>query len=174
MSIYYNLVIALSLYFSIFTANAGAIEVGKKEYSKVKSSSNILIVVDFTKPQSEKRLYIINTKTNTIIDSMHVAQGHSPPFSNKPGSHQSSIGVYITADTYTGKHGLSRKLHGISKGYNDNAYEREIVIHKAPYVIKGGRSWGCFAVMPEKIDTLLKYSQPGTVLVAYLPSKLWN
>jgi hypothetical protein len=78
-------------------------------------------------------------------------------FSNTNNSFQSSIGFYITGETYNGQHGRSLRLDGVDDGFNDNARKRAIVVHGADYVSQGtinalgrlGRSQGCPAVAPE-------------------------
>jgi hypothetical protein len=84
----------------------------------------------------------------------------------------SSLGVFLTAETYTGKHGLSLKLRGMEEGINDQSMKRAIVIHGANYVRRSGhigRSWGCPAVRPEISDVLIDSVRGGTLLLAYYP-----
>ena len=117
-------------------------------------------VVDFSLPSSEPRFHVINLATNQV-ESFRVAHGSgSDPdhsgfvemFSNEFGSHATSNGTYITADTYEGKYGLSMKVDGLD-ATNNNAEPRAIVIHNAWYAEddmipvhgKLGRSEGCFA-----------------------------
>ncbi len=117
-------------------------------------------VVDFSLPSAEPRFHVINMVTGQV-DSFRVAHGSgSDPdhsgfverFSNDFGSHATSNGTYITADTYDGKYGLSMKVDGLD-ATNNNAEARAIVIHNAWYAEddmipahgKLGRSEGCFA-----------------------------
>jgi hypothetical protein len=93
----------------------------------------------------------------------------------------SSLGVFLTADTYIGKHGLSLRLRGLEKGVNDQSMERAIVIHAAEYVSERvgrregrlGRSWGCPAVRPEVSRQLIETVQGGALLLAYYPENSW-
>ena len=55
-------------------------------------------------------------------------------FSNVPQSNKTSIGFYVTAETYTGENGLSLKLDGIDFPFNTNVRMRNIVIHGSDYV----------------------------------------
>ena len=79
-------------------------------------------------------------------------------FSNIPSSHQSSLGFYVTAETYYGKNGLSLFIDGMEKKFNSKARERYIVVHGSDYATENyiqrsgrlGRSWGCPAV-PRKL-----------------------
>ena len=117
-------------------------------------------VVDFSLPSAEPRFHVITMATGAV-ESFRVAHGSgSDPdhsgfvemFSNEFGSHATSNGTYITADTYEGKYGLSMKVDGLD-ATNNNAEPRAIVIHNAWYAEddmipvhgKLGRSEGCFA-----------------------------
>ena len=121
-------------------------------------------VVDFSKPSSEPRFYVVDMHNGTV-ESHLVAHGRgSDPahsgylerFSNDFGSYASSNGAYTTGDYYEGKYGLSLKVAGLD-GSNSNAEPRAIVIHNAWYAEPDmipqhgmlGRSEGCFA-MPKK------------------------
>jgi L,D-transpeptidase catalytic domain len=102
-------------------------------------------------------------------------------FSNEPNSLMTSLGVFLTADTYIGKHGLSLRLRGMEKGVNDNSMARQIVIHAADYVSEAmakargriGRSWGCPAVRPEISRRLIETLQGGSLVLAYFPDPFW-
>ena len=137
------------------------------DYLKAKGkiiNEDIISIVDFTKPSSQKRLFVIDLKNCKTIFNTYVAHGQgsgeefASRFSNIPESYQSSLGFYITSDTYVGKNGYSLRLNGLEAGINNRADERAIVMHGAPYVSESyirskgyiGRSWGCPAV-PEKL-----------------------
>jgi len=121
------------------------------------SKKNLLTVIDFNKSSKEDRFFIIDLSKKEILHESLVAHGKNSgwdiptTFSNLANSYMSSLGFYITGETYFGKHGLSLKLDGLEKGINDNARNRHIVIHAADYVsnqfIKQvgrlGRSFGC-------------------------------
>src|ERR1700733_8433122 len=137
---------------------------------------HILIIVDFTKPSSEKRMIVINMDTKKVILKTWVAHGigsgsgeYVEQLSNEDGSKESSIGVFRTAETYYGHRGYSLRIDGLESGYNNNVRDREIVIHGAPYIGNGetGQSWGCFAVSYSVRDKLINYVKNGAILVAY-------
>ena len=100
----------------------------------------IVAVADFSQPSNQKRLYIIDTKNFRVLFNTYVAHGrnsglnYAEHFSNRPESLESSLGFYRTKNTYFGKHGLSLKLAGLEKGFNDQAEARDIVIHGAEYI----------------------------------------
>ncbi len=129
-----------------------------------KISNPLLTVIDFNLSSTEKRMWILNMDTQEVVFNTYVAHGRNTGgefaknFSNKVNSHQSSLGFYVTGDTYYGKNGLSLYLDGMEKGFNSKARERYVVIHGADYAepsfIKKygrlGRSYGCPSV-PNKI-----------------------
>lgn len=146
-----------------------------------------LTIIDYNKPSSEKRLYIIDMQKQRLVSSQLVAHGQNSGglealrFSNKDGSHQSSIGVFLTGQVYQGKHGLSLRLRGLEHGYNDKASQRAIVMHAANYVNQNylkkhgtiGRSWGCPAIDPKLTRTTINKIKNGSVVVAYYKDNRW-
>jgi hypothetical protein len=100
-------------------------------------------------------------------------------FSNNDSSHQSSLGFYVTEETYNGKNGYSLKLIGMDKGFNDAALERAIVMHGADYVSDNfasahkriGRSWGCPAISRELAAPIINTIKGKNCLFIYYPDK---
>lgn len=147
----------------------------------------LLTIIDYSLPSTKPRLWVMDVATKKIIYHTYVAHGKhtgenmAQRFSDKPGSLQSSLGVFVTGKTYHGKHGLSLTLHGLEKGINGNAARRAIVMHAAHYVngsfasSRGrlGRSWGCPAVDARLAKPLINTIQDGSVLFAYYPDKHW-
>lgn len=145
-------------------------EYAVKGFNKIRANGGIendgiLSIADFSIPSSQKRLFVIDVKNSQLLFNTYVAHGmksgkeFANAFSNAMESNKSSLGFYKTADTYIGKHGYSMRLVGLERGFNDNAYRRDIVMHAADYVnermihSKGwiGRSWGCPA-LPEVLN----------------------
>jgi hypothetical protein len=149
--------------------------------------SDVLAVIDYTKPSSERRLWVFDLIHRRVLFHELAAHGRNSgdrmavKFSNAPNSEMSNIGVLLTGDTYVGKHGLSLRLEGLEKGINDNCLSRAIVIHAAPYVSEGvirakgciGRSWGCPAVRSEISRRLIETLRGGAVVLAYYPDPAW-
>lgn len=149
------------------------------------SRSACLTICDFSQSSVQKRMYVIDVEKSELLVNTYVAHGknsgaeYATQFSNKHESLQSSLGFYITAGTYTGKHGLSLRLNGADPGFNDNAFSRTIVIHGAAYVdaarIKAGmymgRSWGCPAVPQKESSMIINTIKNGTCLFIYHPSR---
>jgi len=102
-------------------------------------------------------------------------------FSNEADTHATSLGLYVTEDTYIGKNGYSLRLNGLDKGFNDNALERAIVMHGAPYVNPNaigslgrlGRSWGCPALRPAIAKDVIDHVKGGSLVFAYYPDQNW-
>lgn len=147
--------------------------------------TDVLMVIDYSKRSTERRLWVFDLKRTGLLFEELVAHGRNSGddravrFSNEPGSLMSSLGLFLTRDTYIGKHGLSLRLQGLEKGVNDNSLDRAIVIHAADYVSEGiaqrsgriGRSWGCPAVRPAISRKLIEAVQGGALLLAYYPGK---
>src|SRR5688572_22246334 len=142
-------------------------------------NNKILSIVDFTQSSKNRRFYILDMANQKILLQTNVAHGkHSGSsyewankFSNIPLSNQSSLGFYITLESYSGKNGLSLKLQGMEEGFNSKARERRIVIHGATYVTEtgkaAGRSWGCPAVAMHRRDEVVNTLKDGTCLFLY-------
>jgi hypothetical protein len=146
-----------------------------------------LTVIDYSRPSTEKRLWVFDLQTRRLLFEELVAHGQGSGenmatlFSNQAESHQSSLGLFRTEDTYVGKNGYSLRLRGLDDHYNDQAYARAIVMHGAPYVsdefarVQGrlGRSWGCPAlregIAREVIDTV----KGRGLLFSYYPDPAW-
>ena len=145
------------------------------------TNKKVITIIDFSKPSTEKRLFIIDLENRKLLFQTFVAHGKNSglikptKFSNRIGSNQSSLGFYRTAETYTGRHGYSLMLDGLEKNINDNARKRAIVIHGAKYVsdefIKKnnrlGRSWGCPAVSDELSEEIIDLIKDGSCLYIY-------
>jgi len=146
-----------------------------------------LTVIDYSRPSTEKRLWVFDLRTRALLYEELVAHGSgsgdkmAKSFSNDAESHQSSLGLFLTDDAYEGKNGYSLRLRGLDAGFNDNAFDRAIVMHGAAYVsddfarARGrlGRSWGCPAlregIAHEVIDTLKGHG----LVFAYYPDPTW-
>ena len=146
-------------------------------------SADRLAIIDYTLPSRTPRLWVVDLKNKKLLFEEHVAHGQGSgddvpnAFSDREGSHQSSLGLYLTDETYEGGNGYSLKLHGLSKGFNESAMQRYIVMHGAPYVnpdavtVLGrlGRSWGCPAVRTEVAAPIIDTLKSGQFIYAYGP-----
>ena len=152
----------------------------------------ILTIIDYELPSYQQRLWVIDMRMGRVLYQEWVAHGMGKPrgsggtmeealsFSNEKGTLKSSLGLFVTAETYSGKHGYTLMLDGLEKGVNDNARERLIVLHGAHYVSEGragdhliGRSWGCPAVRPAIAKILIDAIKGGSVLWIYYPHEEW-
>ena len=153
---------------------------------------SILTIIDYELPSYQQRLWVIDMVTGRLLHQEWVAHGMGKPrgsggtmeealsFSNDKGTLKSSLGLFVTAETYYGRHGYSLKLDGLEEGVNDNARGRLIVLHSAHYVSEGraddhlvGRSWGCPAVRPGIGKVLIDAIKDGSVLWIYYPHEEW-
>ncbi len=143
-----------------------------------------LTIIDYTRPSYARRMYVINLKTGDM-ERHYVAHGKNSGrimathFSNEINSLKSSKGFFLTGEEYSGKHGRSLRLVGLEKDINDNAMERGIVLHGAPYVnvrsimLNGGRlglSWGCPAVSKKDIHPIVDKIKDGSLLYIHTKS----
>lgn len=151
------------------------------------NNDQLLSIVDFSLPSSRKRLFIIDLKNGKLVYNTYVAHGRNSgremanEFSNQPESNKSSLGAYVTGDTYIGKHGYSLRLLGQEKGINDNANSRAIVMHSAAYVSESaikmqgyiGRSLGCPALPENLYRPIIDKIKNGSCLFLYSPDKYY-
>ncbi len=149
---------------------------------------NIITIIDFSKPSTENRFFVVDIESKRLLYSCLVAHGKNSgenfaeSFSNSPESLMSSLGFYITAETYTGTHGYSLRVDGLEKGINDNARKREIVIHGADYVSNDyikkygriGRSWGCPALPLALYKDIIDKIRGGTCMFIYSTDITYN
>jgi hypothetical protein len=146
---------------------------------------NIITIIDFTLPSTEKRMWIYDVENQKLLKHTYVAHGkntgdlYAQKFSNTNNSYQSSLGFYVTGDTYHGKHGLSLYLEGLEKEINDKAKERAIVLHGADYVSEDfikkygrlGRSFGCPSVSNSESKEIIETISNGSCLFIYYPDE---
>jgi hypothetical protein len=178
-----------SLHLNLQGLNRSAFELAQQGFEKLKEqgailNDNIISIVDFSLPSTEKRLYVVDLKNYKVLHKTYVAHGRNSgtlmanSFSNSPSSYKSSLGFYKTLGTYRGKHGYSLRLEGLEKGINDNAFERAIVMHGADYVNPSyipklgfiGRSQGCPAVSTREATPIINTIKNGSCLFIYSPS----
>jgi len=173
-------------------ANSAVIDVAARaltcaEHANLVRNAPTLSVIDYSRPSTEPRLWVFDVGRRKLLFEELVAHGKNTGdnqavrFSNVPGSLMSSIGVFLTVDTYVGHNGYSLRLRGLEPGFNDHALDRDIVVHGASYVRSGmaallgrlGRSFGCPAVRPEIARTLIDTIRGGSLVVAYYPDSTW-
>ena len=145
------------------------------------SNDDLLVMVDYTKPSTEERLFIIDLRKKQLLISSLVAHGrgtgdlYTTNFSNKNNSYSTSSGFYLTGNIYNGKNGESLELYGLEKGKNDNARKRTIVIHSAYYANKSfaekygrlGRSKGCLVLPTDLNSKIINLISGGVVLYVH-------
>lgn len=146
-----------------------------------------LAVIDYSLPSTQKRMWVFDLERPGLLYAEHVAHGQgsgenmATNFSNRDGSHQTSLGLFRTAETYVGGNGYSLRMDGLEPGVNDNARDRLIVIHGAPYVNpeqarrqgRLGRSYGCPALRPQVAREVIDTIKDDQLVFAYYPDDPW-
>ncbi|MDE3213872.1 MAG: murein L,D-transpeptidase catalytic domain family protein [Bacteroidota bacterium] len=149
------------------------------------TNDSIISIIDFSLSSATKRLFVLDIKNYKVLFNTYVAHGKNSglefarEFSNNPRSNKSSLGFYVTGETYDGEHGYSLRLDGEEKGINNNAYKRAIVMHCASYASENyirergylGRSLGCPAIPKSVYKPLIETIKDGSCLFFYSPNK---
>lgn len=151
---------------------------------KLVGKKYIISIIDYSQPSDKKRLYVLDIKNNKLLFQSLVAHGrncgleYAAHFSNEEDSHKSSLGFYVTLGTYSGECGYALKLKGCEKGFNDKAYDRNIVMHGSDYVNEDfvkqngylGRSLGCPALPKKMNKKIIDVIKKGSCLFLYHPT----
>ena len=146
-----------------------------------------LAVIDYSRSSLTPRLWVFDLTHGKLLYREVVAHGQGSGgdipdrFSNQEGSHASSLGLFVTRQTYEGKNGYSLRLDGLEPGFNDAAMSRAIVIHGADYVDpesgerqgRLGRSWGCPALRPDVAGDVIDVLKEGQFVFSYYPEREW-
>ncbi|HTE30392.1 MAG TPA: murein L,D-transpeptidase catalytic domain family protein [Chryseolinea sp.] len=147
--------------------------------------TTVLSVCDFSQASSEERMYVIDILNKKLLYRTYVAHGinsgkeYANSFSNRQNSYKSSLGFYITRQSYYGDNGLSLRIRGMDRGFNDLAGRRNIVIHGAPYVSTRilkkygvmGTTFGCPAIPDDMSAKIIPVIKKGTCFFIYYPSR---
>jgi L,D-transpeptidase catalytic domain len=150
-------------------------------------TANRLAVIDYSRPSMLPRLWVFDLALHRLLFEEVVAHGRgsgeniATRFSNDDGSHASSLGLFVTRDTYVGRNGYSLRMQGLEAGVNDNAMARAIVMHGARYVdpsssaTRGrlGRSWGCPAIRQAVARQMIDVMKDGQFVFSYYPDSNW-
>jgi hypothetical protein len=149
------------------------------------NNDGVLTIIDYTKPSKDKRFFCIDLVNLKVLFHTYVSHGKNTgndkalKFSNRPQSLKSSLGLYLTGETYIGSKGYSLRLDGVEKGVNDNMRRRAVVMHSAPYVSESfiekygrlGRSFGCPAVPVELHKGIINTIKNKSVVFGYFNDK---
>jgi hypothetical protein len=141
--------------------------------------AGLLAVADMDLPNTTERLWVIDLKAAKVLHRSYVAHGEgsghlrATRFSNEEKSACTSLGFYRTAGTYDGIHGYSRRIEGLDKGQNANAFDRYVVLHAADYaspkyIAKYGHlgySRGCPALPPEQFKDIIATMRVGSMML---------
>jgi hypothetical protein len=149
------------------------------------NNKRLITIIDFAQPSTEKRFYTIDLINEKVIYHTYVAHGRNTGenmakrFSNLPHSNQSSLGFYVTGETYIGSKGYSLRLDGKEKSFNDKIRSRAVVMHAAGYATEAwikrygrlGRSQGCPALPPHLSKKVIDTIKGQTAIFTYYPNE---
>lgn len=155
--------------------------------SGVATDARRLAVIDYSLSSLKPRLWVFDLVSHKLLYREVVAHGQGSGgdkptrFSNADGSHASSLGLFVTRDTYVGHNGLSLRMDGLEPGVNDAAMARAIVMHGADYVNpkinqgmgRLGRSWGCPALREAVAKPIIDVMKNGQFVFSYYPDQAW-
>lgn len=158
-----------------------ALEAYKRAISEQKSDSKIFTIIDYTLPSTKKRMWVFDLKNqqllfhNLVSHARESGNKYATQFSNKIGSHKTSLGLYQVKNKYMGGKGVAVRMQGLEKGINDNAMPRAIVVHGAKYANpefinqtgRLGRSFGCPAVPVALIKPIVETIKDGSYMYLY-------
>jgi hypothetical protein len=147
----------------------------------VSGKGDLLTVIDYSRPSTEPRLWVLDLARGKVLFHELVAHGAgsgekiATRFSNVNESRATSLGLFLTGETYQGGNGYSLKLKGLDDGVNDRAEARHIVMHGAWYVSADharqygmlGRSWGCPALPLQDAKAVIDTIKGGSFIFAY-------
>jgi hypothetical protein len=151
----------------------------------------LLYFVDYGLDNRKRRGYVFDMDALRVVDGpFAVAHGRGSlaprdgvpiHFGNVRNSAESSLGLYLTMNTYGfvghlaggGSYGsIGLRLDGRSGRFNDHAFARGVVAHGAPYVTAddAGRSEGCPAMEQDRARRLLPALAEGGVVFLFSPN----
>ena len=169
---------------------AKALTAFRNAFEQGRSEKTTVTIIDYELPSKQKRLWVIDLQHQNLLFHEYTTHGQGSDrnhdgvldsVSNQHGSNQSNLGLLVTKETYTGRHGKSLRMDGLEQGFNDNAYDRSIVFHAASYADdryiaqhgKAGRSHGCPALDPDVSGQIIETIKDGTLVFAYHPNPNW-
>ncbi|MCK2184250.1 murein L,D-transpeptidase catalytic domain family protein [Halomonas getboli] len=169
------------------TADPRMLRLAARALTCADSGAERLAVIDFSLPSTEPRLWVFDLARDRLLFRELVSHGQgsgdalASQFSNVPDSHQSSLGLFRTLNSYEGSNGYSLRLEGLEPGINDKAFQRAIVMHGADYVSESfiertgrlGRSYGCPAVREAIAVPLIDSLKDSQYLFTYYPDPEW-
>lgn len=143
-------------------------------YEKMFYKNGYLAVVDWSKPSNYNRFYLIDMVHNKVEYTTTCEQwtwtedkigSENPGFSNKDGSHKTSLGISQTRQMPWNNFWIPDSLlvSWLERGFNSNSEYRKILVHVWTY------SWGCFVFKDaEKWKKIIdKLANWGTIISYY-------
>lgn len=90
----------------------------KKALANGAVKNPVLTIIDYSLPSRQPRMWIFNITKQVLLYNTYVAHGKNSGgdvayhFSNKIASKETSLGTFVTGNTYFGAHGYSLNLRG--------------------------------------------------------------
>lgn len=149
--------------------------------------NSVLAIIDYSLPSNEKRLWIFDLAKQKLLFHTYVSHGFNSGlaapqfFSNAMNSKSSSLGLIQTQQTYQGRYGDSLKLAGLDGEFNNDLFQRFVVMHGTWYVSedfikkygRAGRSWGCPTVSLDLVKPITEALKDNALVLVYYPEKKW-
>ena len=150
-----------------------------------------LYFVDYGLPSTAPRGWVFDMQRLAVVEGpFTVAHGRGSAashygvpvfFSNALGSAATSLGLYVAQELYAFRgrasghayRSVGLRIEGVSDGFNDNARERKVGVHGAPYVTpkQAGLSEGCPAMEPARARRLLPKLAQGGLVFLFAPDE---
>lgn len=124
------------------------------------------IVVDFERSVLRKRLWVVEAASGKTVLAAHVSHGigsgelHARRFDGGPGSGESLVGAFVTAEEYRGRWGRSMRVDGL-EARNASCRKRAIVFH-AQWPPLWSR--GCFTTRRSVNERIIDLTRGGSFL----------
>lgn len=171
-----------------------ALEMQERNPRGMIHNKRYLTITDFTQPSNKRRMFILDTETGQVeklftshSNRTETKLGHAGHFGNSSSSNLTPAGFHVTGyrdrsgrvQIAPGFHdsptkGTSLLLIGL-ESRNSNSAARQILIHKGWYATDAfvnkygytGRSHGCLAIDPAKLQDVLHKLQNGSLVYNY-------
>ena len=165
----FKLMLLMMLNSLIINEDKAIIDLAKqKQMAHNTPNKHYVVIIDYTKPIDDVRLFVVDMKKSTIVLRSTVAHARNSglmfakDYSNEMNTKKSSPGAYQTKGTYFGGFGYSMVIKGL-ESVNNNAERRYIIFH-SNRLMKTKYSWGCFATPEETNKKIIGMVKNGSLV----------
>ncbi|RYZ77137.1 MAG: hypothetical protein EOP05_02865 [Proteobacteria bacterium] len=143
--------------------------------SKLLSNKRYLTIIDFGRPSSEKRLFVIDILTGNIsstfvshgIGSDPQDTGWATQFGNAAGSKMSPLGFIVASEMYETASEKKLRLDGLQDA-NSSTRPRALVLGPGVGIknqpVKQERTWGSFAIPLSTANSVIDAIEGGSLI----------